>query len=396
LIVKKIDNLFDIVFSVLLLSLPISVAIPNILLGVLFLIFLFKKDKVILSNTYSKLVVIYVLYIIFKATFFNTFLENFNIYKQLLVILALSFLFFNVKNVTLVIKGYILGVSFAIILSFFKILKFYLSFKALPFGNTAEVQDLILIHRPYFGFMCLIAIVLIDILFLKLKLKAEKITYLVLAFLIAVFLYVIVARLALFLLVIYLVIRSITYLKFSRTKSVLGFITIVVLITIFFSKNKNLKDRLHIENSYSQTIKVLKNQEPRFVIWDCVFNQINDSKFNFYFGHNNRNTIQDNLNKCYKDNIDNISKRDYYLKTAFNTHNQFLDIFLEGGIVGLTLMLSILFFSLYTFKDSFNSIFVICSFVLFLMVENLFHRQLGVYLFGVFIPLFHKITKEKK
>ena len=371
-------------------------AIPNILLGVLFLIFLFKKDKVILSNTYSKLVVIYVLYIIFKATFFNTFLENFNIYKQLLVILALSFLFFNVKNVTLVIKGYILGVSFAIILSFFKILKFYLSFKTLPFGNTAEVQDLILIHRPYFGFMCLIAIVLIDILFLKLKLKAEKITYLVLAFLIAVFLYVIVARLALFLLVIYLVIRSITYLKFSRTKSVLGFITIVVLITIFFSKNKNLKDRLHIENSYSQTIKVLKNQEPRFVIWDCVFNQINDSKFNFYFGHNNRNTIQDNLNKCYKDNIDNISKRDYYLKTAFNTHNQFLDIFLEGGIVGLTLMLSILFFSLYTFKDSFNSIFVICSFVLFLMVENLFHRQLGVYLFGVFIPLFHKITKEKK
>lgn len=397
MIVKKIDSLFDIVFSILLFLLPISVAIPNMLLGVLFLVLLLKKDKVIGSSTYIRLVIIFVFYILFKAFFFNVFFENFNLYKQLFIISILSFLIFNIKNRIVIIKGYVLGVFFAVAISFFKIFNFYFSFKTLPFGNTAEVQDLISIHRPYFGFMCLIAIVLTDVLFLKIKLKKEKIFYLVLATIIVVFLYVIVARLALFLLIIYLIIKTITYLRFSKVNSILGFITILILITGFFTVNQNLKDRLHIENSYTETIKVLKNQEPRFVIWDCFFNQISDPKFNVYFGYNNRKTIQNNLNSCYSNSIDNISKRDYYLKTNFNTHNQFFDIFLEGGIIGLILILTIFFFSIYKFSGSFNSLFIICSFFLFFTLENLFHRQLGVYLFGIFMPLFHKmITIEKE
>jgi len=43
---KRVDHLFDIVFSILLLSLSISMAIPNILLGVLFLLFFFKQKKI--------------------------------------------------------------------------------------------------------------------------------------------------------------------------------------------------------------------------------------------------------------------------------------------------------------------------------------------------------------
>jgi len=42
---KRVDHLFDIVFSILLLSLSISMAIPNILLGFLFLLFFLSKKK---------------------------------------------------------------------------------------------------------------------------------------------------------------------------------------------------------------------------------------------------------------------------------------------------------------------------------------------------------------
>ena len=391
MIAKRIDNILDIVFSILLFSLSISIAIPNLVLAVLFFVFLFKRDKIKVVKWYTKLLFIVVIYIFLKALFFNALVENFSIYKHFLVVLVLSFLIYNIKNIATVIKGSIFGVFLGVMVALFKISNFYFIHKLLPFGNTVEVQDLLLIHRPYFGFMCLITIVLIDVLLPKIKSKKEKIFYVIIGFIIAVFMYIIVARLSLFLLIIYLIIKTINYLKLSLVKSVLGFLTIFILMFGAFSLNKNIKNRLHIEASYSETIKVLKNQEARFVIWDCFFSQINNKNFNVYFGYNNRKSIQEELNGCYKERIDNVSKRDYYVDTEFNTHNQFFDIFLEGGILGLSLFLALFMFLVYSFRENFNASFIILSFILFFIFENLFHRQLGAYLFGIFIPLFHKI-----
>lgn len=396
MIAKRIDNIFDIVFSILLFSLSISMAIPNLVLAVLFFVFLFKRDKIKVVKWYTKLLFIVVIYIFLKALFFNALVENFSIYKHFLVVLVLSFLIYNIKNIATVIKGSIFGVFLGVMVALFKISNFYFIHKVLPFGNTVEVQDLLLIHRPYFGFMCLITIVLIDVLLPKIKSKKEKIFYVIIGFIIAVFMYIIVARLSLFLLIIYLIIKTINYLKLSLVKSVLGFLTIFIFMFGAFSLNKNIKNRLHIEASYSETIKVLKNQEPRFVIWDCFFSQINNKNFNVYFGYNNRKSIQEELNGCYKERIDNVSKRDYYVDTEFNTHNQFFDIFLEGGILGLSLFLALFMFLVYSFRENFNASFILLSFILFFIFENLFHRQLGAYLFGIFIPLFHKIIAFEK
>ena len=396
MIAKRIDNIFDIVFSILLFSLSISMAIPNLVLAVLFFVFLFKRDKIKVVKWYTKLLFIVVIYIFLKALFFNALVENFSIYKHFFVVLVLSFLIYNIKNIATVIKGSIFGVFLGVMVALFKISNFYFIHKVLPFGNTVEVQDLLLIHRPYFGFMCLITIVLIDVLLPKINSKKEKIFYVIIGFIIAVFMYIIVARLSLFLLIIYLIIKTINYLKLSLVKSVLGFLTIFIFMFGAFSLNKNIKNRLHIEASYSETIKVLKNQEPRFVIWDCFFSQINNKNFNVYFGYNNRKSIQEELNGCYKERIDNVSKRYYYVDTEFNTHNQFFDIFLEGGILGLSLFLALFMFLVYSFRENFNASFILLSFILFFIFENLFHRQLGAYLFGIFIPLFHKIIAFEK
>ncbi|PQJ77191.1 O-antigen ligase family protein [Polaribacter glomeratus] len=395
MIAKRIDHIFDIVFSILLFSLSLSMAIPNILLFVLFLVFLFKKDKIIITTWYLKFVFLFVFYILIKALFFNALVDNFGIYKYLGIVLALSVLMYNIKNISIVIKGYVFGLFVGVIVSLLKVFNFYFEFKTLPFGNTAEVHELLLIHRPYFGFMCLLSIILIDVLLPKIKLKNEKIVFIVIAFIIAFFMYVIVARLSLFLLIIYLIIRFINYFKFSLTRSIVGFFAIFVLLSGAFTLNKNLKNRLHIENSYSETLKVVKNQEPRFVIWTCFFDQVKNSNFNMYFGYNNRNSTQEELNNCYKVSIDNVSKRDYFIETQFNTHNQFFDVFLDGGIIGLSLFLLLLMSLAYTFNESFNAIFILLSFILFFTFENLFHRQLGVFLFGIIIPLFHKIVLKK-
>jgi O-antigen ligase len=244
--------------------------------------------------------------------------------------------------------------------------------------------------------MCLLAIILIIFLLSKINSTKEKIAYILLAILILFFLNIIVARLSLLLSFLYLIISVLMFLALNKTQLVVSLFFLSLLFLTVFSLNKNLKNRLHLKNTYIETINVLRNQEPRFVIWDCAISQINNKDFNGYFGYQNRKTIQNNLNDCYNSSISNISKKEYYLITKFNTHNQFFDIFLDGGVVGTFLILIIFIFSTYSFRNNFDAIFILFSFSLFLVVENLFHRQLGAYLFGIFIPLFHKIITTEE
>ena len=392
---KRVDHLFDIVFSILLLSLSISMAIPNILLGVLFLLFFFKQKK-IFSVFYVKLLGLFVLFIFTKAIFFQSFINNIYLYKHIAVLLLLSLLVFNIKNINSVIKGYVLGVFLGIIITAINIFNFYLDHNFLPFGNTSQVQDLLLIHRPYFGFMCFISIVLIYGLAKKIKSKKKRKVYLILGIIILGFLFTIVARLSLLLALAYILIRVIMGFKLSKTKLFFSLSLCIFIVFGLFTINKNIKNRFYIKDSYKETIKVLKNQEPRFVIWNCSLKQLTKSDFNIFVGYKNRNEIQENLTTCYNLDIDNVSKRNYYLRTNFNTHNQFVDIFLDGGLIGFMLFMVILLFCCYFFINNFDGIFILFGMSVFLLVENLFHRQLGVYLFGVFVPLFYKMITVQK
>jgi O-antigen ligase len=396
MIIKRIDHLFDIVFSILLLSLSISMAVPNILLGVLFLLFLLKKKKKIFSVLYIKLLGLFVLFIFTKAIFFESFIDNIYLYKHLVVILLLSLLVFNTKNIYSLIKAYVLGVFIGVIISVVNIFNFYLDNNFFPFGNTSQVLDLLLIHRPYFGFMCFVAIVLIYILINKAKSKKEKKVFLILGIIILGFLFTIVARLSLLLALSYIILRVIMRFKLSKTKLIFAMSLCIFVLAGIFLVNKNIKNRFYIKDSYKETVKVLKNQEPRFVIWNCSLKQLKESEFNIFIGHKNRSEIQDNLTACYNLDIDNVSKRNYYLKTNFNTHNQFVDIFLDGGLIGFVLFTVILLLCCYFFRNNFDAIFILFGMSFFLLVENLFHRQLGVYLFGTFIPLFYKMITVQK
>jgi hypothetical protein len=47
----------------------------------------------------------------------------------------------------------------------------------------------------------------------------------------------------------------------------------------------------------------------------------------------------------------------------------------------------------YSFRNNFSAFFMLFGLVGFLLVENLFFRQLGAYLFGIFIPLFYGVIR---
>lgn len=393
MIQKKIDYFFDIAVALLLFSLSFSLAIPNIILGVVFLLSFFKNKERLFSNTYINLLVLFISYLLLKAFLLNSLINNFHIYKHLITILIVSILLFQVKNIILVVKGFIFGVFLAVLISSIKIFIFYLEYNQLPFGNTSDVENLILLDRPYFGFICFLAIILLHFLITKTKDSINKKKYLFLIIFITLFLFIIVARLALFLSFSFIVIQILLNAKLSKTKFLTGFLLLITISLSVLTLNENVKNRFHIKGSFESTVKVLKNQEPRFVIWDCTINQLQDIGFHFFTGYKNRADIQFNLNECYKSIITNSSKKEYYLATKFNTHNQFFDIFLSGGLIGVILFIALFLWVFYSFRNNFSAVFTMSGFVFFLLVENLFFRQLGAYLFGIFIPLFYSVIQ---
>jgi O-antigen ligase len=394
-ILKKGTTAFDVFFTLLAFTIPLSFAIPNIFLVLAFLTFLVKRNKE-KTNLYVKLVLVFAAYFILKAFLNKDLIESFFIYKHLIAFVVISILVFNISNLTLVKKGFVLGVLSAVILTVLQIINYYLKHHSIPLGNTAEAGELLLVHRPYFGFICFLGVMCCTDLINTAKSLKEKVFYKVIIIFFIVFVYLIVARLAIVLVIIYLFIAILQRVNLSKKKLLLLIGVFISLILLLVLNNKNLKKRLHIENTFDKTVQVISNQEPRVVIWSCFFEQIKKPGFNYFTGNNDVKNIQLDLSECYGNSIKNVSKKEYYLKTKFNTHNQFFDFFLQGGVIGLLLFLLIFGYSFYLCRFNFTAIFVLFSFILFLIVENLFHRQIGVYLVGIFIPLFLNIQVIKK
>jgi O-antigen ligase len=397
-VLKKEINIFDVFFTLLAFTIPLSFALPNIFLVLAFLTFLLNRNKE-KTNLYVKLVLLFAAFFILKALFNKELIENFFIYKHLIAFAVISILVFNISDLTLVKKGFVLGVLSAVIFTVSQIISYYLKNNSIPLGNTAEAGELLLIHRPYFGFICFLGTMCSTDLINTAKGLKEKLFYKVIITLFIVFVYLITARLAIGLVIIYLFITLLQRVNLSKKKLFLLIGVFIGLILLLVMNNRNLKKRLHIENTFEKTVKVISNQEPRVVIWNCFFEVIKKTDFNYFIGYNDAKNIQLVLNECYKSSIENVSKNKYFFKTKFNTHNQFFDFFLQGGLIGLTLFLLILGYSFYLCRFNFTSLFVLVGFILFLIAENLFHRQIGVYLIGVFIPLFlntHTVKKLKK
>jgi O-antigen ligase len=82
--------------------------------------------------------------------------------------------------------------------------------------------------------------------------------------------------------------------------------------------------------------------------------------------------------------------------SKLNLHNQYLQVFYEGGIFGLVLFIFPLAIILYLAFKKKNGSFLIpyIIFLLILITENLLDRQMGIYYFAVFLPLLY-LAKEK-
>jgi len=152
-------------------------------------------------------------------------------------------------------------------------------------------------------------------------------------------------------------------------------ISIIILIIIFIS-NPRLNYNLKGDSKKEWSNKLFN--ESRFDIWESAFNII---RHNIVFGVGTGD-IQDELNKEYKFS----GKKDLELVKNLNTHNQFIEILVENGLIGLILFLSILGLMFFIAFSGKNIIYIMFLFIILFsfLFETMLNRSAGVSFFSFF------------
>ncbi|WP_299315655.1 O-antigen ligase family protein [uncultured Aquimarina sp.] len=388
------NKFYDYVFASLVFFIPLSTATPNIILSLITILFLFKinkEDLSIFKNKLNQLLLAIITLILLNSLVNHSISEDLNLISRLILILLVQIVAFKVVNKHLVKLFFVASVNIVVCFTIYSIFSFYLETESFIFGNTKSVSEILPLERPYLGFLCLLN-VLVSFHLINYYSKVFLKTAFLLSAIVSVLVIVTIsARISLLSLLVILFI-SIFYSKKKNLKMRIQLFSIFILVitgtlaTIFM--NKNLSERFFIEDTYKKSLKKMAVYEPRVVIWNCAINITNSDEFNLMSGLQGFNETSKKLIECYDSDIQNKSKKDYFLNEKFNTHNQFVDFFLSHGIF-LFLLLSVIFINGFFINiNRFPSIGIIIAFSLFFFVENVLHRQLGCYLFGVFMYLY--------
>ncbi len=385
-----VANWFESLVLFFIISIFYNTKLPNIILLCLILIFSvnFFHNKITISIKAQIPFGILFLFLIVKAIFNQNFIEEFNSISKYFIILVIPLTLIKIEINKLKIILFCTSLS-VIIFSIFNILIYYFEHKTFPFGNGLEPNKILILERPYMGFICLIAVLLAFDL-LK-KTPRFKTTLVVIIFLITTFIFLIAARLSFislfFILILYLFKES----RFSLFKKSIVIFTSISIIYLCVNNIKSLTDRFFL----TANLETFIDYEPRFVIWNCAKSITKQPSFSYFTGFTSEIETQNELNECYNSKIENISKRNWYAFKKYNTHNQFICFFLKGGLIAICLFIAYLFILTRFSWNNFFSLSLLFSLILFLFMENVLQRQFGCYISALILTLILKREDEK-
>lgn len=386
----------EIIWTLLLISLPFSKALINVVLALAFLLFLYDVVKHKKRSFYKRqsiyIFVLAVVYLVINALLKGGFKDSESFFKlyPILIVGYFCFISIDVKNICKIQKISVLVCFVYVLTCLVRVLLHYGAFSTDAFGNSAIINHLLMLDRPYAGCYVMLNIMLVYNVF-KTSIKNNEKRFLVFVlFVFTAFIVLIAARLSLLTLLALLVIYFVFYSNAKwLTKSLIVFgIPLIALLFIYISPG--LQQRLFINKSF----EVFKDYEPRFVIWDAVRKMVSSNNFNLFTGVGSYTKIDQLLIDYYYE-IPNIEKRAYYLKEKFNTHNQFFDWLIYGGIFALILFVTFFTFLFHKVRKNFTSLGLVFGLVMFMMVENVFHRQVGCYLFFIYLIMALKINEKE-
>ena len=393
---KFIKNKYDIIFSLLIISLPFSKGIPNIIMGVLWIIFLIDFKKEYFNKYFNSphlFLSITVVYLCLQAILNESFILDIDFYKTYAYLIIIPILFKKVEQINVLKVASLLTINATIFISIFNIIQFYRAFNFLPFADTWATNYVLVLERPYAGIFSVISVIISFDLYTSFK---TKFRYLFLLSLVISVLFIafISIRISIATLLILFIVYVLAYLKSTRTQKlfflsgVLGFFSLILIF------NGNVAKRFFIKDSLHHTVEKTKQLEPRVIIWNCAYQITQQSDFSCFFGTDSYSNIKKSLVECYEVKVEDTSRKAWFLQRKFNTHSQIIDIYLIGGIVGVLLLLGYFVRSFSFNHNNFYAVAILLSFLFLMCIENVLHRQFGGLIFSIFTALYTTKNQE--
>jgi hypothetical protein len=358
-------------------------------MGLLCLIFIVKFEKQDFLNFHKSayfFLTLLVITIVVQALINKSFGEDFSYYKKYFYLILLPILAIKVRNVQLLKVSAIITITATILVSIFKIIRFYYHFNFIPFADGWATNAVLVLERPYAGIFCVLGVVLS---FEQIVLKTKRNYFFFLSFLLSTFfIFFISIRISIITLLILFLLYGFFYSKVAWKKKMVFLASIFVLFTSALLLNKNILKRFFIEGSLDKIVQTTKQFEPRVIIWSCAEEIAKQDDFSALFGTNSYSNIKKSLTDCYSVSVIDSSRRSWFIETSYNTHSQFIDLYLIGGLTALLLFILFILKNMYHNRKDFFTVAILVSFVMILMIENVFHRQFGCYIFTVFTSLY--------
>ena len=393
-----LDNIYTVLFSVLCFSLAFIgdrfYAIPNGINISLVLIFPFLVNKQKFINHIVKKPIVwfavFLSFILVKSVLLGHFLEDISVIKKLSQVLLLLILSCGIKpkSTETLKSGVVLGTFIAVIYSIIKIGIIVIQTTTFNFAKGPIINETLPVQRLYLGLLCTISLVLVIEKFFKNRQKLN----LFLAVLFTLFVFLIAARIA-----IISVLIVIIYYVFIMIKAKYKYIVLLLIISttsMAVLLNNNLSKRiLHLDDTFRESyVDKIAMHEPRFLIWKYSYEALQST--NLFLG-NGFNRTEEKLVSSYK-KIPQLKKSAWFINKRFNTHNQYIDIALSQGFIGLSLFLIFLFQLFVIAKKSHSDFLLLLSALIYMLVYNNFHRVIGVYIFSlIFIFILEKSNYQK-
>lgn len=367
--------------------------VPNILIGILFILLPFVQKAIFKKIWNNKVLIIaisLIVFIVLSSLIIGAISADMYVIKKLFISIAVLVLALPIKRDFQLLLCFILSVTLGNFISVYNLVNYTLEVGSFEIASGQHINDLLFIERLYFGFLNSLSIAFSLKIWSKTPKKYRL--FLVANVLLSVcLLFLVVSRMAIITVLLMFMIKI--FYETDLKKSLITVALIFGIVAAFFLFNDNLAKRFLYVDKKNDFFYKIREWEPRYVIWNCAFSQVNSSEHKLLTGEG-FNKTQENLNNCYVNSMSKKERVAYFLETRFNTHNQYLDLLLSKGLIGLAIFLFLIYWLIRQNNKDINQLNILLVLVLFALIENLFHRQIGVYLFALILIVLTPIKSE--
>jgi len=362
-------------------------ALPNILLIILTISF----PAIIKREHFQKikkvplfLLLLFFGYIIINSILSGRFDTDISILKKIAIAIGLVVLYLPIQYDRKVQKAVIFSSIAAIVFSIVSIVYSANTNANFEFGDSRMMIEALLVDRLYLGLISVLS-VLFCYRSMRKTYHPHNAYYLGAIAINVLFVVLVVSKIAGIVLFCLLLIRQAYGGKKSMRIAIATAFVAVLVAGLFFMKSQQETSAgpVSFTTFLNKNFGASNTSQTRLITWGCSMEVLQNSTIGLT-GIGFKAT-KDELVACYQTAIKSPEKKEVFTSQRYNSHNQFLDILLSTGFVGLFLLCLFLIWSFMKNREHFFQTAILCTFIAYGLVENIFHRQIGAYYVGLIL-----------